>query len=176
MFQITHCAISDISWKFHENPFIPFFHNAAIYQTECFAPGLLTAKEFSQWWNSLSHYYAVRVGHILKFNKNPLTVFYAMLLAGTGPENRKIDPGSKGLNTHKTPKYSRLFFVWYLNYSENFMKSIRPYFPVILLADTEFLEKKLLNIPVSERLNVIPTHCFRILCHFWPCLTMQCLY
>ena len=123
MFQIVHCVIAKLSWKFHG---IPPIHVANRHAA---VPKWETVKQSNQVWNSLGNNCLCRAWHFVKI---PWASFYPFLNNSTNKHGsrQKIDPGF----TATFRKCSRLLRASSPSFDENFMK-IR--FPAMLLTDTD---------------------------------------
>ena len=99
------------------------------------APRVGTVKQSVQAWNSLIICFAVSCPtypeNLMKIR--PL-LFSIMLLVNRDPDNRKIDPGSKGLNI-TSPKCSRLLLVLCWTFFWKFHENWFIWFSAMLLSD-----------------------------------------
>ena len=147
MFQIVLCLMYNLSWKFHEHPFIRFFHNS----TNNYG---FTKKKNQSWIQGVNHHDTKMFQIVLclvynyswKFLENPSIRFSIIVLTTTDSQNRKIDPKFKGLIT-TTRKCFRLPLSHVQSFLKISWKPVHP-FPVMLLTVTDFLEKRRYNKPV----------------------------
>ena len=89
-----------------------------------------TVKQSSQTWNSLAICFAASVMPKISWKTSGKSFhpFFRYGARKSDPENRKMDPWSKGLNI-TSAKCSRLYLVWCRTYIEKFMKIDPSVFP-----------------------------------------------
>ena len=96
MFQIVPCVIGNISWKFHENPFIYF--TVVLLTITPGAPRWGTVKQSRQVWNSLANYFLYRAQRFIKISWKSVHPFFHIIVNKHGSGKYTNRPRIQGVN------------------------------------------------------------------------------